>query len=258
VLVIAGFGSSCCHKTRSLQRAARDLVVQQFSYRGLNAAGKPIPQGPTAGNLPLPLLGDRIATQVERLHAQTGRDVDLVAESEGTLGVYAMFARHPDVPVGSMVLLSPIVAPGQASFPDAGQQGAGLAAGYALRALDTFVGGLSPFGPSGAQRLIDSVSSVGASYAAASVSHGKDQRWLAVVPLADAVTLPVCNLPQNVLVVPAFHGGLLGDPPVLQTVSSFLNGHEVAGPQEMRDAAEVVTSAAAAWRMPERSPPCPS
>ena len=51
--------------------------------------------------------------------------MSLVAESEGSLGIYAMFARHPDVPVGSVVLLSPIVAPGQVSFPDAGHEGRG-------------------------------------------------------------------------------------------------------------------------------------
>jgi pimeloyl-ACP methyl ester carboxylesterase len=198
-----------------------------------------------------------IATQVQRLSRQTGRPVDLVAESEGTLGVYAMFARHPDVPVGSIVLLSPILGPGQASFPDPGQQGPGMVSGYALRALDSFLGGLSQFGTSGAQRLLESVSSVGASYAA-SASRGKARRWLALVPLADAVTLPVCNLPQNVMFVPALHGGLLGDQPVLSMVASFLAGHSVSAPQEMREAAELVTSAALPWRMPQTATPSAS
>ena len=35
-------------------------------------------------------------------------------------------------------------------------------------------------------------------------------RWLAVVPLADAVTMPTCPFPSGVVVVQAFHGGLLG------------------------------------------------
>ena len=260
VLVVAGFGSSCCDKARGLQRVASDLLVQQFSYRGLDAAGKPLPQGRSASDLPLSELGDRVAAQVRRLHEQTGRSVDLVAESEGTLGVYAMFARHPQVPVGSIVLLSPIVAPGQASFPQAGRQGRGVASGYALNWLDRLVGELSPFGPEGASRLIESVNSVGARYAA-SASRGKAHRWLAVVPLADAVTLPACTMPQNVLFVSAFHGGLLGDPPVLQTVRDFLSGRQVYGQQDLRTAAELVSSAAAAWRMPlssAPSPPCPA
>jgi hypothetical protein len=260
VLVIAGFGSSCCRTARGLQQAVPGLLVQQFSYLGLSAAGKPLPQGPLASDIPLPELGDRIAAQVRRLHAQTGQPVDLVAESEGTLGVYAMFARHPDVPVGSVVLLSPIVAPGQVTFPQAGRQGQGMAAGYALGVLDRLVGEMSPFGPAGASELIDSVSSVGARYAAATAERRAPTRWLALVPLADAVTLPACSLPANVWVVPAFHGGLLGDPPVLRMVRDFLRGRPVGGDQSLREAAELLSSAAAAWRMPEvsaPSPPCP-
>jgi hypothetical protein len=261
VLVIAGFGSSCCHTARGLQRAVPDLLVQQFSYLGLNAAGKPLAQGPGASNMPLPELGDEIAAQVQKLYEQTGHPVDLVAESEGTLGVDAAFARHPGIPVGSVILLSPIVAPGQATFPQPGQQGRGVAGGYALGVLDRLVGEMSPFGAAGAGQLIDSVNSVGARYAAAVTTKGASAHWLAVVPLADAVTLPACSLPQNVLFVPAFHGGLLGDPPVLGMVRDFLHGRQVTGGQSLREAAELLSSAASAWRMPESSVPsatCPA
>jgi len=257
VLVIAGFGSTCCHAARSLQRVAPGMFVEQFSYLGLTARGRPIPQGPDASNLSIQELGDRIAAQVQHLHALSGRPVSLVAESEGSLGIYAMFARHPDVPVGSVVLLSPIVAPGQVSFPDAGHEGAGVASGYALGMLNRFVGALSPFGEAGAGRLLDSVNSVGARYAAATAELGTSRRWLALVPLADAVTLPACTLPSNVLFVPAFHGGLLGDQAVLGTVRSFLNGRRVSGPPDLRTAAEILSSAAAAWRMPVSSAPSP-
>ncbi|HEX4062830.1 MAG TPA: hypothetical protein VHY58_17580 [Streptosporangiaceae bacterium] len=260
VLIIAGFGASCCRTGRGLQQAVPDMLVQQFSYLGLNRAGKPVPQGPAASNMPLPQLGDMIATQVQRLHAQTRQPVDLVAESEGTLGVYAAFARHPGLAAGSVVLLSPIVAPGQWTFPQDGQQGQAMAAGYALGVLDRLVGEMSPFGAAGADRLIDSVSRVGARYAA-EAARGISRHWLALVPLADAVTLPACSLPQNVLVVPAFHGGLLGDPPVLGMVRDFLRDRPVDGGQGLREAAELLSSAAAAWRMPARSapsPPCPA
>jgi hypothetical protein len=261
VLVIAGFGSTCCHAGRGLQRVDPGVFVQQFSYQGLTATGRPIPQGPDASNLPIQELGDRIATQVRHLHAVSGKPVSLVAESEGSLGVYAMFARHPDVPVGSVVLLSPIVAPGQVSFADAGQEGPGVGSGYALSMLNRFVGALSPFGEAGAGRLLDSVNSVGARYAAATAELRTSRRWLALVPLADAVTLPACTLPSNVLFVPAFHGGLLGDGTVLGTVRNFLHGRRVSGPGDLRTAAEILSSAAAAWRMPVSSapsPPCPA
>jgi hypothetical protein len=260
VLVIGGFGSTCCRHARSLKRAVPGMLVQQFSYLGLDAAGRPVPQGPGASNMPLPELGDKVAAQVQRMFAQTGQPVDVVAESEGTLGVYAALARHPGMPVGSVVLLSPIVAPGQVSFPQAGREGQGVAAGYALGVLDRLVGEMSPFGAAGAGRLIDSVSRVGARYAAAA-TRVRSVRWLALVPLADAVTLPACSLPQNVVVVPAFHGGLLGDRPVLSMVRDFLQGRQVNGGRGLREAAELLSSASAAWRMPEPSvpsPPCPA
>ena len=71
-----------------------------------------------------------------------------------------MLARHPHVPVGSVVLLSPIVEPGQVGRRD-------TVPGAALTTLNNLVGGMSPYGRSGAQALIDSVSEVGASYFAA-------------------------------------------------------------------------------------------
>jgi hypothetical protein len=256
VLEIAGFGSWCCGQNRALAEALPGTVVQQFSYRGTNRHGQPLPYGPKAGNMPLPLLGDRIAAQVQRLHKQTGKPVDIVAESEGTLGVDAMLARHPDAPIGSVALLSPIVAPGQSGYREG--SGTGLVTGDELHALIWFVGGLSPFGTSGAQTLINSVNRVGAQFAAAAAHHAP-VRVLEVIPLADAVTLPACPLPPDVVVIPAFHGQLLGDPAALHAVRRFLTGQPVTGVPDLRATAELVAAAAAAWRMPESaapSPPC--
>jgi hypothetical protein len=252
VLEVRGFGSSCCSPASSLRAIAGDAVAQQFSYRGLNSRGQPLPQGPAASDLPLSLLGDRIAAQVERLHQETGRPVELVAESEGTLGVYAMLARHPDVPVGSVVLLSPIVAPGQVSYPSDDRDARGAVPGYALQAVVWAIGGLSPFGTSGAEKLINSVNQVGASYARAAVRESRQhpKRWLAVVPLADSLTLPACQLPAHTMVVAALHGGLLGDPGVQDTVRDFLAGQPADPASPLQQAAEVVAQAATAWRMP--------
>jgi hypothetical protein len=254
VLEVAGFGSSCCSADRSLARAMPGTVVQQFSYLGMNRAGKPLPYGPSASNVRLPLLGDRMAAQVWRLHRQTRLPVDVVAESEGTLGVDAMLAQHPGVPVGSVALLSPIVAPGQSRIH--GATGSGLVTGDELHAMIWFVGGLSPFGSAGAQRFIDSVNSVGANFATAA-ARKSPLRVLDVVPLADAVTLPACQLPANVLVVPAFHGRLLGDPVALRMVRAFLRHQPVRGATALRTTAEIMAAAASAWRMPEPTPPDP-
>jgi hypothetical protein len=256
VLVVGGFGSTCCHEADALRAAEPGMLVRQFSYLGLNAAGQPIPYGPAAGDLPIQVLGDRMATQVDKLYEQSHEPVDIVAESEGTLGLYAMLARHPHVPVASLVLLSPIVSPDQL-----GQTGDSVP-GEALITLNNLIGGMSPYGSSGAQELIDSVSEVGASYFAM-VSRDTSLPWLAVVPLADAVTLPACSWPQNVVFVYAFHGGLLGDASVRQMVETFLADHRSPGQLSqsqpgLRRAAQLIAAAATAWRMPELHSACPS
>jgi hypothetical protein len=263
VLVVGGWGSSCCDAANGLHAMLPEVPMRQFSYVGLNAAGKPVPSGASADDLPLPELGDRLADQVRALSQAANRPVAVVAESEGTLGVYAMLARHPGLPISTVVLLSPIVGPGQLTYLP-GPGGASVSEA-ALNELNHLIGGMSPYGPSGAQDLLSSVSEFGARYfddmiaAAAGGSGGKPIRVLAVIPLADAVTLPECDLPLGVIVVPAFHGGLLGDPAVLPMVSSFLSGHDVAsaGDGQMREAAEVITGAATAWRMPDTGSACP-
>jgi hypothetical protein len=257
VLEIAGFGSWCCGQDRALAKALPGTLIRQFSYLGTSRHGLPLPYGAKASNLPLPELGDRIAAQLWRLHEQTGKPVDIVAESEGTLGLDAMLAQHPDAPVGSVVVLSPIVAPGQYGYKSTGSS---LVTRDELHALIWFVGGLSPFGTSGAQTLISSVNSVGARFASAAAEHAP-VRMLEVIPLADAVTLPACPLPRDVVVIPAFHGELLGDPVALRAVHRFLTDRPVTGVPSLRTTAEIMAAAATAWRMPENaapSPPCSS
>jgi hypothetical protein len=257
ILVVEGFGSSCCTKASGLQRDEPGVLVRQFSYVGLTAAGLPTGHGTSASNLPLPLLGDRMAVQVQRLHEITHKPVDIVAESEGTLGVYAMLARHPGVPIGSVVMLSPIVSPGQDSYPTGGQDGQGFISGYALTTLNRLIGEMSPFGSAGAGALLGSVSEDGARYFdAVARSRHPGVRWLAIVPLADAVTLPACELPDNVLFVPAFHGGLLGNFNIRRTVTGFFAGRPVTGDQGLKRIAEILGAATAAWRMPYTGTPC--
>ncbi len=260
VLVVAGFGSTCCHSANALRAAEPHMLVRQFSYLGLNAAGQPIPYR-RGGDLSIQVLGDRMAAQVDKLYQQAHTPVDIVAESEGTLGLYAMLARHPHVPIGSVALLSPIVEPGQAG------QGVDTVPGAALTTLNDLVGGMSPYGGSGAEALIESVSEVGASYFA-TVSRDTGRPWMAVVPLADAVTLPACPWPPNVIFIDAFHGGLLGDRSVQQMVEAFLASGKVpdsglaglagGNQRDLRSAAQLIAAAAAAWRMPELHSACPS
>jgi hypothetical protein len=256
VLVVEGWGSWCCDAANGLRALEPGMVVRQFSYRGLDGAGNPVRTNDD--DVPLPELGDKIATQLEYLHRLTHSPVDIVAESEGTLGVYAMLARHPGLPVGSVTLLSPIVEPGQLTFP---VTRASAVAPAALAELNHLVGTISPYGGDGARELLASVSQFGAQYFSGAGKGAQLSRWLAVIPLADALTLPACTLPGNAVVVPAFHGGLLGDPDVLPMVARFIAGMPVAGGPDagqarLRTAAEVIAGSAVAWRMPDVSAPC--
>ncbi len=83
-----------------------------------------------------------------------------------------------------------------------------------------------------------------------------------MIPLADAVTLPTCPWPPSVIFVAALHGGLLGHASVRQMVVSFLADGRVSptGPsqQRLRNAAQLISSAAAAWRMPDFGSACPA
>ena len=248
LLVVSGFGSNCCNDASALEAAEPGMLVRQFSYLGLTAAGQPIAYQ-RATDLPIQVLGDRMAAQVQWLHAHTHAPVDIVAESEGTLGLYAMVARHPGLPVASVAMLSPIFQPGQ--FGQAGVPGT------ALITLNNLIGKMSPYGPAGAKELIDSVSEFGASYfAAVTRTHGL--HWLAIIPLADAVTMPTCSYPSNVVVIQALHGGLLGDPAVRDMVEDFFAGHPaVPSDPRLRTAAQVISAAASAWRMPDLHPFCP-
>lgn len=258
VLVLAGFGSTCCGHAGDVHRALPGWLVEQFSYRGLSRTGQPLPHGAAASNIPLPLLGNRVAAQLGHLYLETGRPVDVVAESEGTLGVDAMLALHPRAPLGSLVLLSPIVSPGRSNYPVI-TAGTGLVAGAELHGVVWFAGGLSPFGTAGAQTFVDSVDSYGARFAAAARRY--PVRSLQFVPLADAVTLPACRLPRNVVMVPALHGELLGDRAVLRRVRQFLTHKPVRRRPGLDATAEFIAAGATAWRMPQLTRPpagCPA
>jgi hypothetical protein len=248
ILVVGGFGSNCCNDANTLAAEEPGMLVRQFSYIGLTAGGQPISYS-QAADLPIQVLGDRMAAQVQWLHARTHAPVDVVAESEGTLGVYAMVARHPGLPLGQVVLLSPIVEPGQIG-PDG-------VPGEALIELNDLIGQMSPYGASGARELIDSVAQVGASYFWY-IARDPRFHWLAVIPLADAVTMPQCPYPPNVVVVPAFHGGLLGNAHVRQLVEDYFAGdRDLPSSQALKTAAQVISAAAAAWRMPNLDQLCP-
>jgi hypothetical protein len=253
VLVVGGFGSPCCLQAVGLQQVSPDLMVRQFSYQGLDSHQQPIPHGSASTDVTLPVLGDRLAVQVDQLYQETGQPVSIVAESEGTLGVYAYLDRHATHPIAALVLLSPIVQPGRAIYPVGDREGKGLVAGWELRGTAKMVAGLSPFGSNEIAAVLQSTNADGARYAAAASCQAAIPR-LTVIPLADALTLPTGPVARSALVVPAFHGGLLGHRDIDRTVHAFLDGKRVPASGFWRGWAEAVSGAAAAWGVPSHLP----
>ena len=79
--------------------------------------------------------------------------------------------------------------------------------------------------------------------------------------------MPACPWPPNMIFIEAFHGGLLGEDAVQRIVETFLTSgaasdrdlDALAGgsQRDLRSAAQLIASAATAWRMPNLHSACP-
>ena len=189
--------------------------------------------------------------------AKTGRRVDVVAESEGTLGVARDARLAPHVPLAAVVLLSPIVAPGQVTYPVG--DGSAEVPGSELQGVVWFVGGLSPFGTSGAQALIGSVNQVGARFRGAGGPPS---------PAALDGAGPAGRRGHPAHLQPARQraGGAGAARQPARRPGSAGDGPRLPDPppgrphRGLRTTAQIVAAAASAWRIPlatTPSPPCP-
>ena len=115
------------------------FVYQRFSYRGLGPNGKPLPYGPRDTYATLATLARKLATQVDALHRQTGKKVDLLGDSEGTLVEKYYLLTHPGAPVAKLVMTSAIVHPARVRYPPTGSNGWGIASRFALERMASFV-----------------------------------------------------------------------------------------------------------------------
>lgn len=252
VLVVPGYAGACCEPLDALLGSDDGLVGMQFSYRGLDAAGRPLPHAASATDRPLEELVELLAAHVAELYQRTGRPVSIVAESEGTLVAKAYLLQHPDAPVDQLIMLSPIVRPARVSYPPRGRDGWGVVAGYELRAVTAAIRALTPFEISADGPLLTSLRTRGAVLRDGMVCDLSGVRQIAFVPLADAVTLPL-ELPQGIqiVVVPGFHGGMLGRPDVRAQVRTLLLGGEATSHPGWVLLQRVVSSGAAAWHVPD-------
>ena len=117
---------------------------RRFSYAGLDGSGQPLIFHGRDTDRPLPDIVHLLDTQVRAFASQTGQPVDIVSDSEGSLVAKVFLLVHPDAAVRSIVLTSPLVAPGRAYFPARGSDGYGIAAGWGLRGVSAALGALTP------------------------------------------------------------------------------------------------------------------
>lgn len=251
VLLVGGFASGCCDEGPLLQGEAPGLYVEQFSYWGLTAEGDPLPHPGSATDADLSQMARLMAIQVDGLARRTGGPVAIVAESEGTLVVTAYLEEHGVVPVDRLMLLSPIVDPGRATYPDPGDEGRGVVAGYELRAFTAVIDAMAPFVISADGPLADSVRREASGLRG---EAGRDRpaiEEVVVVPLADAVTAPAdAEYGIEVIVVPGFHGGLRGRPDVQEMIRRWVRGEVLEGSGVWLAVGRIIAGSASAWQVP--------
>jgi hypothetical protein len=226
VVVVEGYSSRYDGSPPTLPSVPPPDQLVEFSYAGLTRTGAPAPYGPAATHSSLARLAGLLARQVAGLRAVTGRSVDLIGVSEGSAVVEAYLAERATVPVGAVVLVSPLLEPGRVSFPAPGSTGWGMVAGRGLQELGSWLGRISShvdLAPG--QPFLRSLIADGARLAAGRPG-ARPPRELAILPIADAVTgaAPDVGRGVEVAVVPAFHGGNLGDPSVAALISEELSG----------------------------------
>ncbi|HXW34752.1 MAG TPA: hypothetical protein VEJ87_09260 [Acidimicrobiales bacterium] len=255
VLAVSGYGSRWGGEAE--HPFPGPFFEQRFSYIGLGPESSPIPYGKGATVQSLSSLTGKFAAQVAALHRSTHRHVDVVAESEGELITETYLIADPKAPVGTVVLLSPLVAPGQATYPRQGN-GSGFVSRVASQVLSDAYSSVSPvdLSPSGA--FVGSIDGDASSIRDELTCKVEGVRQFAILPLADATASRwVDSLALPSLVVPAFHGGLMSQSAIDRQVSHILEGRKVSGSAIWRFAETIVSSASSAWQVPTGTFPGP-
>ena len=248
VLLVSGFGSRYAGQDDGIGAWADE---RRFSYRGVDGDGRPLPYQDADTYQDVSRSVALMARQVEAFRADVEQPVTIVAESEGALIAKAYLMSHPDAPVDTLVLLSPLVEPGGAYYPPAGDDGWGVAGGLGLRWITAIVRSLSPLDMTTDDGLFRSIADDAPAFREmlACPVDGVDQ--LAVFPLADAVAGAEPHLhgvPSAV--VPAFHGGLADNPAVQRTIRAALQGGVSPDHSWWQATDTVIRAGAAAWRVP--------
>ena len=253
VLVVSGYGSTW--DGRPVHPIPGNFVEVRFSYRGLGADGHPLPYGSGDTVKTLVELDRMLLRQVAALHRLTGSAVDVVAESEGALVAKTALLADPSAPVATLAMASPLQNPGRVSYPAAGTSGWGVGTAEAMRLLSDAFQGVAPIDLSPQNPFLASLDREAPMLAHAMACPVAGVEQFALLPLVDATVTPSAQkLPYPSVVLPAFHGGLLGSAAGTKVVAEVLSHRPVTDDALLRLADTALSYAAGAWQVPALAP----
>lgn len=247
VLVASGFGTDFDGTNDDVLPEFDD---RRFSYTGLGPDGEPLPYEADDTYQSLPVLARRMGEQVDAMHARSGEPVHIVAESEGSLIAQLYVVGAVDPPVGTVVLLSPLIRPAQVTYPPRGQDGWGVAGGWVLRGVTQLIAAVSPYEATADAPFIRSIVDHGPLLRRYMTCNARGAEEISLVSLDDAVGQPMdvdTDVPTQV--VAAFHASFLsGDPGV---VTALLRGEDPPTSPVSSPVHSAVRAFAQAWQFPE-------
>ncbi|HEX6476181.1 MAG TPA: hypothetical protein VF005_02820, partial [Acidimicrobiales bacterium] len=250
VLVASGFWSSW--NGRTTPPFSGNYDEQRFSYRGLDAAGQPLAYQSSDTQQPLSQLERLMSDQVDALYRQTGQPVSIVAESEGSLVAKTYLTASPHAPVNTLIMVSPLVQPARVYYPPSGVAGWGVVGGLGLQALSDTVGTETTVDLAPTQPFLRSIVQDAPALRSVLSCPVAGVRQYAVLPLADAVASGNAeSLGIPTAVVPAFHGGLLGDRTADAMIQEVLGGRTPSDSSIWSVAEQVIGPASSAWQVPD-------
>jgi hypothetical protein len=250
VLIVKGFNSTWDGVTR--QWVKGNYRIRRFSYRGLDENGVPRTYERADTHASVQVLAREMRRQVDAFHGATGQRVNIVAESEGALIAQAFLAGTPHAPVRTMVLLSPLLEPGRVDYPELGHSGWGIASGTVMDGIAAALSAVSPVDVSADTPLFRSIVSEAPALRSLLQCPAPDVREFAVLPLDSGVSAPPpikVRIPHAV--VPAFHGGLLGDSTSAALLLHVLRGEPANGSSLWSGVADLVNAGTSAWQAPD-------
>ncbi|MEU1811793.1 esterase/lipase family protein [Micromonospora aurantiaca (nom. illeg.)] len=243
VIVLAG------HGTRYDGEQPPDLRVQRFSYRGLDAAGQPLPYQPADTTISITDSVALLRRQVDQLHQRTGRKIALIGESEGAMVARTYLARDPHPAVDSTALFSPLISAGRTYYPPPHHdQGWGVVTGWQLRAVFSLIDLAGGPGKSPDEPFIRSLIDDAPFYRSQMMCPVPGVRMVAFLPITTAAEAP----PGEYTGIPVYqllgvHGYLLDQSHVRDILVTFLAGEPIHHTRIEYPALQML---GAAWQAP--------